>query len=94
MVDVVLRTNVSSRYQTLAGTCQNHASSDPNRAEFQWLSPQSSLEDARRSPRTMSAEGRRQGRPRTDEGAKLPHFNHLAFSSKKANFTQLVVPVM
>ena len=35
MVDVVLRTSMSSRYQTLAGTYHPYASSDPDSGAFQ-----------------------------------------------------------
>ena len=40
MVDVVLRTSMSSRYQALAGTHHPDASGDPTNAAFQWLSTQ------------------------------------------------------
>ena len=68
MVDVVLRTSMSSRYQTLAGIYHPYVSSDPDSGGFQWLNPQLSLEDVQRSPRTLSAESRRRGRPQTDKG--------------------------
>ena len=50
------------------------------------------------STHDVSAEGRGpavEGIPASANGRmSKPRFNHLTFSSKKTNFTQLVVPVM
>ena len=74
MVDVVLRTNMSSRYQTLADTHHHHATSDSDRHIHD-----ANLLPVARCLLRAAGEGMR-----TDEGTKFSSTAGRAFEGSKA----------